>query len=59
VSQSETRILSRHMIASWCSADAISREVYLEVEKADFTDVEKSAAWSTMGGLRKILCHDK
>jgi hypothetical protein len=47
------------MIASWCSADAISREVYLEVEKADFTDVEKSAAWSTMGGLRKILCHDK
>lgn len=56
VIQSETRILSRHMIASWCSTDAISRELYSAVEKADTPDIEKSASWSTMGGLRNILC---
>lgn len=59
VAQSEIRILSRHMIASWCSTDAISRELYSEVEKMDIPDVEKSASWSTMGGLRKILCDKK
>lgn len=55
VAQSESRILSRHMIASWCSSDAISHELYSKVVETDFPDAEKSASWSTMGGLRKIL----
>lgn len=59
VINSETRILSRHMIAGWCSIDAISRELHSEVEKADFSVVEKNACWSTMRGLRKVLGSDK
>ncbi|KAL3795763.1 hypothetical protein HJC23_008250 [Cyclotella cryptica] len=55
VIQSESRILSRHMIAGWCSIDAISRELYSAVEKADCPLVEKNTCWSTMRGLRKVL----
>lgn len=58
VLQSESRILSRHMIANWCSTDAISHALYSKVKSTDISDVEKSTGFvlSTMGGLRKCVC---
>ena len=55
VLQSEQRILHRHMIASWCSSDALSRQLREGVQKYASSEAERSVCWNTMGGLRTVL----
>jgi len=52
VCTAEPRIMSRHMIASWCSADALSKDLREEVERSVPEEAERNACWSTMAALR-------
>ena len=55
VLQSEQRVLKQHMIASWCSTDALSKELREEVEKNEPSEAKRIVAWNTMKDMRAIL----
>lgn len=55
VLDAEQRILYRHMIASWTSTDAISRELRDAIEEGESSEAEKSVCYNTMCGMRKAL----
>ena len=53
--QSEHRVMNQHMIASWCSTDALSKELREEIEKYEPSEAKRMIAWNTMKGMRAIL----
>jgi len=55
VLQSEQRVLQQHMIASWCSTDALSRELLEEVEKCEPSEAKRTVCWKTMKDTRAVL----
>jgi hypothetical protein len=55
VLRSEQRVLKQHMIASWCSTEALSKELRDEVEKYEPLEAKRIMSWNTMKGLRDIL----
>jgi S1-C subfamily serine protease len=55
VLSSEQRVLKQHMIASWCSTEALSKELRDEVEKYEPVEAKRIVSWNTMKGLRNIL----
>lgn len=55
VVHSENRVLQRHMIASWCSMEAISKELRDEIEKNEPSESKRRNAYHTMKGMRHIL----
>ena len=55
VLQSEHRVLKQHMIASWCSTDALSKELQEEVEKYEPSDAKRTVCWNTMKDMRAVL----
>jgi len=55
VIHSENRVLQRHMIASWCSMEAISKELRDEVEKNEPSETKRRNAYHTMMDMRHVL----
>eukprot|EP00984_Skeletonema_dohrnii_P019042 scaffold9041_cov134-Skeletonema_dohrnii-CCMP3373.AAC.2 len=55
VIHSENRVLQRHMIASWCSMEAISKELRDEVEKNEPSETKRRNAYHTMKDMRHVL----
>jgi len=55
VLQSEHRVLKQHMIASWCSTDATSKELREEVEQYEPSEAKRTVSWNTMKDVRSIL----
>lgn len=55
VLKSEQRVLNQHMIASWCSMDAFSKELRQEVEKNEPSEANRIVSYSSMKGMRAIL----
>ena len=55
VLHSEQRVLQRHMIASWCSMEVISKELREEVEKHEPSETKRRNAYHTMKGMRQVL----
>mmetsp|Transcript_7137 Transcript_7137/g.17744 ORF Transcript_7137/g.17744 Transcript_7137/m.17744 type:complete len:725 (+) Transcript_7137:171-2345(+) len=55
VLQSEHRIMKQHMIASWCSMDALSKELRKDVEKYEPSEAKRTVSWNTMKDMRAIL----
>jgi len=55
VLQSEQRILHRHMIASWCSRDALPSGVQEVVGNSTSTGAEMSVCWKSLKNLRAVL----
>lgn len=55
VLQSEHRVLKQHMIASWCSTDALSKDLLEEVEKYEPSEAKRTVSWNTMKDVRAIL----
>ena len=55
VLQSEQRVLKQHMIASWCSTDALSKELRAEVEKYELYEAKRTVFWNAMKDMRAIL----
>jgi hypothetical protein len=55
VLKSEQRVLKQHMIASWCSTEAISKELQEEVEKYEPLEAKRIVSWNTMKDMRAIL----
>mmetsp|Transcript_12213 Transcript_12213/g.20102 ORF Transcript_12213/g.20102 Transcript_12213/m.20102 type:complete len:451 (+) Transcript_12213:210-1562(+) len=55
VIHSENRVLQRHMIASWCSMEAISKELRDEIEKNEPSETKRRNAYHTMKGMRHVL----
>lgn len=53
--QSEQRILKQHMIASWCSTDALSKELREEVRVKEPSEAKRTVSWNTMKDVRAIL----
>lgn len=54
VIQSENRVLQRHMIASWCSMEAISKELREELEAKESSEAKRRNAYHTMAAMRNI-----
>ena len=52
VLKTEQRILNRHMIASWCSTDALSPGLRQYVKMCMFTEADTTACCITLSGLR-------
>ncbi|KAL7537490.1 hypothetical protein ACHAXR_007846 [Thalassiosira sp. AJA248-18] len=59
VLQSEERVLNKHMIASWCSKDAMAKELREEVEKYEPSEAKRVLCWNTMKAMRVILMRKK
>ncbi len=55
VVHSENRVLQRHMIASWCSMEAISKELRDELEKNEPSEAKRRNAYHTMKAMRRVL----
>jgi hypothetical protein len=55
VLNSEQRVLKQHMIASWCSTEAISKELREEVERREPLEAKRIVSWNTMKDMRAIL----
>lgn len=55
VLQSEHRVLKQHMIASWCSKDAMSKELQDEIEKYEPSEAKRKVSWNSMKDMREIL----
>ncbi|KAL7552325.1 hypothetical protein ACHAWF_015558 [Thalassiosira exigua] len=55
VMQSEQRVLGQHMIASWCSKDALSKELREEVEEYEPSEAKRTVCWNSMSSMRAIL----
>lgn len=55
VLQSENRVMKQHMIASWCSMDAMSKELREEVEKYEPSEPTRIVSYNTMKDMRTIL----
>ena len=55
VLKSEHRVLKQHMIASWCSTDALSQELLEEVEKCEPNEAKRTVCWHTMKDTRALL----
>lgn len=55
VLSSEVKILKTHMIASWCSTDALSKELRDEVEKNEPIEAKRVVSYHTMKGIRDVL----
>ncbi|KAL7455369.1 hypothetical protein ACHAWC_006912 [Mediolabrus comicus] len=54
VIRSENRVLQRHMIASWCSMEAISKELREELEAKESSEAKRKNAYHTMAAMRNI-----
>jgi len=54
VIHSEQRVLQRHMIASWCSMEAISKELREELEAKESSEAKRRNAYHTMTAMRNI-----
>ena len=55
VLNSEQRVLRQHMIASWCSTEAISKELREKVEKCEPLEAKRIVSWNTLKDMRAIL----
>jgi S1-C subfamily serine protease len=55
VLDSEHRVMKQHMIASWCSTEAISRELWEEGERCETLEAIRIVSWNTMKDMRAIL----
>jgi hypothetical protein len=55
VIHSENRILQRHMIASWCSMEAISKELREDMERNESSEAKRRNAYHKMAAMRKVL----
>ena len=55
VLQSEQRVLKQHMIASWCSKDALSKELREEVMANEPSIEKRMVSWNSMKNMRAIL----
>ena len=55
VANAEQRVLQRHMIASWCSMEAISKELRDEIAKNEPSETKRRNAYHTMKGMRHAL----
>lgn len=55
VLQSEHRVMKQHMIASWCSTDALSKELREEVEQNEPSEAKRTVSYNTMKDMRVIL----
>lgn len=55
VLQSEQRILHRHMIASWCSTDALSLGLHKDVKMCTRSEADRVVSCSTLSGVRLAL----
>jgi len=58
VLSSESRILGRHMIASWASTDALSAGLRGEVEGREAVEAKRVLSWNSMRALRDVLRGD-
>ena len=43
------------MIASWCSTDALSKELREEIEKCEPDEAKRTVCWNTMKDMRTVL----
>ena len=55
VLDSEHRVMKQHMIASWCSTEAISKELWEEGERCEPLEAKRIVSWNTMKDMRAIL----
>ncbi|KAL7462426.1 hypothetical protein ACHAXS_002804 [Conticribra weissflogii] len=55
VLETEQRILHRHMIASWCSTDALPLGLKEEVGDSTRSDAERAVCWKSLKSLRAVL----
>ena len=55
VLQSEQRVLKQHMIASWCSTDALSKDLREEVEQYEPSEAKRTVCYYTMKDMRSVL----
>jgi hypothetical protein len=55
VLNSEQRVLRQHMIASWCSTEAISKDLREEVERCEPSEAKRIVSWNTMKDMRAVL----
>ena len=55
VLKSEQRVLKQHMIASWCSMDALSKELREEVEKYEPSEANRAVSYNSLKDMRAIL----
>ncbi len=55
VLETEKRILHRHMIASWCSTDALPLGLKEEVGDSTRSDAERAVCWKSLKSLRAVL----
>ena len=55
VLSSEHRVLKQHMIASWCSTDALSRGLLEEVAKREPSEAKRTVCFNKMKDTRAVL----
>ncbi|KAL9185193.1 hypothetical protein ACHAXT_002970 [Thalassiosira profunda] len=55
VLQSEQRVMKQHMIASWCSKDALSRNLREEMVKCEPSKAKRTVSYNTMKDMRAVL----